>query len=302
LNRSPLITVLTATYNRASLLPRVHLSLCAQTVSDFEWLIVDDGSTDETEASVLQLTDKPSNFAIRYMRIEHGGRHSAVNRGAVEARGQFCAVLDSDDWYAPGCLERLRFHWESIPDPHRFAEVQGLCATPDGRVLGSPFPKTIFDSDYYELSSIYRLQGDRVGMIRTDVLRAHPFPEQFGTILVPEAIVWNRIARAYRTRGVNEVLGFKEYFDTGLTRTSGPRHVALAGPRLLHVEELLEMRRPMPLGARFRAYANLSRYGLHQGRSLYAQARSAPSLAMWTLALPAGLALHVRDRLQARLH
>jgi glycosyltransferase involved in cell wall biosynthesis len=298
--QAPLITVLTPTYNRAALLARLHRSLCGQTFSDFEWLIVDDGSTDGTGSAVPQLTGKTPNFGVRYLRKENGGKHTAMNLGVREARGTFCAVLDSDDWYAPQCLERLKFHWDSIRDPRRFAEVQGLCATADGSVIGSPFPQPVFDSDYYELAETLRVSGDRVGMIRTDVLRAHPFPEQFGNVYVPEGIVWNRIARKYRMRGVNEVLGFKEYLEGGLTSTSGPRHVAQAGPRLLYVEELLGMRRPLPPGPRFRAYANLTRYGLNYGRGVIREARRAPSLGLWALALPAGLALAARDRLVAR--
>jgi glycosyltransferase involved in cell wall biosynthesis len=296
----PLITVLTPTHNRAALLSRVYDSLCAQTLSDFEWLVVDDGSTDTTEAVVRQLAERTPQFAVRYVYKENGGKHTALNRGVAEARGDFCAVLDSDDWYAPRCLERLSFHWDAIPDPSRFAEIQGLCAAPDGTVIGSPFPQDVFDSDYVELTSILRLRGDRVGMIRTDVLRAFPFPEQFGNVLVPEAIVWNRIARQYQTRCVNEVLKYNDYLDTGLSRTSAPRHIAQAGPRLLLVEELLEMGRSLPLELRFRAYANLTRYGLHEGRGLRSQARRAPSRALWALAAPVGIGLTVRDRIQER--
>ena len=259
--------------------------------------MIDDGSTDRTASVVSELAAGWSHPPVRYIHKENGGKHTAVNRGVVAARGSFCAVLDHDDWYAPQCLDRLQSEWGRIPNPRAFAEVQGLCATPDGKVVGSPFARDVFDSDYHELTYVLGLGGDRIGMHRTEVLREYPFPEQFGDAYIPEAIVWNRIARRYRTRCINETLAYKEYLDGGLGSQSASRHVELAGPRLLLVEELLEMPRRLPVGVRLRAYANLSRYAFHQGRALRTQAARAPSPALWALALPLGLALAARDKL-----
>jgi glycosyltransferase involved in cell wall biosynthesis len=295
---TPLITVCSPTYNRAATLPRLHDSLCAQTFTDFEWVVVDDGSTDDTAELVAALAGR-SPFPVRYHRQENAGKHVALNRGAELARGRFVAIVDSDDWYLPACLERLKHHWDAIPDPSGFAEVQGLCADEHGRVLGDRYPADVYDSDYYTLTQVLRLRGDRNGMFRTDVLRAHPFPEEFRSVLVPEAIVLNRIARRYRIRGFNEVVAQKEYLETGLSRRGRERPAEAAGPRLLLLRELLEMAeaRPLPRGARFKAYANLSRYGLHERQSLAAIAAGAPDRGLWAATLPLGAALYLRDRL-----
>jgi glycosyltransferase involved in cell wall biosynthesis len=292
----PLITVCTPTFNRGSHLARVHASLRTQTFRDFEWLVVDDGSTDDTGAIVEHLTLE-SNFPVRYIRKHNGGKHTALNRGVREARGYFCAVLDSDDWYLPECLARLKRHWDAIPRPEDFAEVQGLCSNTLGEPLGDPFPEDVFDSDYYTNTEILELKGDRTGMIRTNVLRAYPFPEEFGPVLVPEAIVWNRISTRFRLRGFNEIVACKEYLAGGLTRRASTDHVALSAPRLLYVEELLQLDRSRPINPRRRlkAYANLTRNSLHQRRPLGAQARRAPSKLAWISAFPLGLLLYLRD-------
>lgn len=298
-DRGPRITVCTPAYNRAGTLPRLHESLLAQTYTDFEWLVVDDGSTDDT-AEVVAALARRSPFEVRYLRKENEGKHIALNRAVEACNGRFLAVLDSDDWYLPHSLERLAHHWDRLPDPTRFAEVQGLCADEHGAVIGDRYPADVFDADYYTLTQVHRLRGDRTGMIRVDVLRAHPFPEGFAGVYVPEAIVWNRIARSYLIRGVNEVLARKEYLPEGITRKRARLHREQSGPRLLALEELLDLAqsRPLPPRARLKAYANLSRYGLHQGRGLRAQAARAPSARSWLAALPVGLALYARDRLR----
>jgi glycosyltransferase involved in cell wall biosynthesis len=297
---APRIAVCTPTHDRAATLPRLHESLCAQTFRDFEWLVIDDGSTDETSELITAVAAR-SPFAVRYFRQENAGKHVALNRASRECQSSFVAVLDSDDWYLPNCLERLVHHWDRLADPTRYAEVQGLCADERGTVLGDKYPTDVFDADYYQMTQIYRLRGDRAGMIRTDVLRAHPFPEEFTSTFVPEAIVHNRIAQNYLIRGFNEVIAQKEYLPDGLTRGHAHRHGEAAGPRLLHLEELLDMAktRPLPAEVRLKAYANLSRYGLHEGRRPWTLARSAPSPALWLATLPLGVGLYVRDRIRS---
>src|SRR5579883_1323984 len=111
-------TVLTPTYNRVGYLGRVYESLCAQTFRDFEWIIVDDGSTDGTQELVSSW--KPF-FPIRYTWKPNGGKHTAVNVGVAMAAGEFTLILDSDDHCIPHTLERLDYHWKQISNPERFA-------------------------------------------------------------------------------------------------------------------------------------------------------------------------------------
>ena len=298
----PRITVCTPTLDRARTLPRLFESLREQTFRDFEWLVVDDGSTDDT-ADVVEGLAAEAAFPVRYVRREErGGKHIALNLAVRECAGEFLAVLDSDDWYAANTLQRFVELWDELPDPAGFAEVQGLCADDRGRILGDRFPADVFDSDYYTNAHVLRLAGDRIGMIRVDVLRRYPFPEEFGPVWVPEGIVWNRIAADYRVRGVNEVLGFKEYQDDGITKEAKRRPEDAAGPRLMLFSELLGLAgaRPVPWSVRARAYANLTRYALHDGRSLADAARRAPSRAAWLATMPVGAGLYLRDRRASR--
>ena len=122
-----MITVFTPCYNRAYALQRLFESLQAQGSSDFEWLIVDDGSTDRTD-ELCRGFARDANFPVRYMRQENSGKHVAINRGAVEARGEWFFIVDSDDFLPPDSIETNERYLAQIETDPGFAGVSGVCA------------------------------------------------------------------------------------------------------------------------------------------------------------------------------
>ena len=129
-------TVFTPTYNRAHTLPRAFESLKRQTFRDFEWLIVDDGSTDNTR-ELIEVWQKDSSFPIRYFWQENAHKKTAFNLGVKEARGELFLPLDSDDEALPDALKILDQHWNNIPESERgkFSSVTGLCVDERGGVV-----------------------------------------------------------------------------------------------------------------------------------------------------------------------
>jgi len=294
-------TVFTATYNRAHTLDRVYRSLEAQTFRDFEWLVVDDGSTDETSALMERwLRDPP--FPIRYLRQPNAGKHSAMNRGVREARGALFFQLDSDDAVVPTALERLHFHWQSIAPSERasFSAVSGLCRDHHGVLVGTAFPRAITDSDSLEVTYRFKVTGDKCGFQRTDVLREFPFPDVTG--FVPEGVIWARIARRYRTRYVNEVLLINYRDEPSLSRGWRPIRSPV-GLRMMHraiLTEQLDYLRYAPV-AFLRSAAHFSRFSFHLGVGVAAQYREMPSARgrlLWALALPLGWLAYLWDLLR----
>jgi glycosyltransferase involved in cell wall biosynthesis len=257
-------TVLTPTYNRAHTLVNVYDCLRNQTLQDFEWLIVDDGSSDQTEALVQRWLGK-APFPIRYLKKANGGKHTALNLGIREAKGYFTVILDSDDVITPTCLEKFLHHWQALPEGEReqYAGITALCEDQRGRVLGGKFPSDTFDSNAIEITYKHRLAEDRYGIQRTDVMRAFPFPEFQGERFLTESVVWNRIARRYKNRYINEVLCVKEYRADGLTR-SVTRHLC-KNPMgsSLYYQELLDVTVPMSFKVRLGIHAYYVRYALH---------------------------------------
>lgn len=207
-----LFTVFTPTFNRAEVLPRVYECLLLQTFKDFEWLIVDDGSTDTTSSLVRSwISDSLSWFPIRIIHQRNQHKKVAHNRAIQEANGELFLTLDSDDECTPNALERLAHHWFSIPNHERskYSAVTVLCMDEYGEVIGDYFPcRTFIDSNPLDMYFKHKVRGEKWGFQRTDILLQYPFSENAARVpgYVPEGMIWMSIARKYKSRYVNEIL------------------------------------------------------------------------------------------------
>jgi glycosyltransferase involved in cell wall biosynthesis len=302
----PLFTVFTPTFNRAHTLHRCYDSLCAQTCRDFEWLIVDDGSTDGT-ANLVREWQAENRVPIRYEQRPHLGAHHVHNHSLSIARGQLWIKLDSDDGCVPEALERLRHHWFGIPETDRdhFSGVTGLCRDQDGHLVGDKFPRDPLDCSAAELEYVHKVRGEKWGFLRTDILRAIPYPEGTPGNFIPESYLWTQVSSRYKTRHINEEL--RIYWTDAPSLVHGRRdpRINAAGHRLMFQMVLnLEARwfRYAPLRL-LRAALQYVRFGLLSGTNLPRQWRelrgTGPRL-LWLAATPLGLTLWLRDRLAAR--
>ncbi len=211
----PTFTVFTPTYNRAHTLHRVYESLQQQTFRDFEWLVVDDGSTDGTQALIHQWKSI-ADFPIIYMQQPNYGKHIAFNRGVAKANGRYFLPIDSDDAFLPDALEKMLHWWRLIPEQERqhYTGVVTLCQYESGEICGEPFVQHPLDTNALDLRYIYKKRGESWGFHRTEILKKFPFPEDLRVRFVPENIVWDAIASEYRIRCINEPLRIF-YQDSG---------------------------------------------------------------------------------------
>jgi len=305
-SRRPTFTVFTATYNRADLLHRVFDGLMRQTDEDLEWLVVDDGSTDDTESMVADWAAR-APFPVRYVRQAHSGKHVAFNRGVREARGELFLTWDSDDGAVPEALERFRAQWNSIPAGRRssFSAVSALRRYADGTPIGDRFPEDVLDSDSLDLYFRYRVRGDKWGFHRTDVLREYPFPEPAGETFVTELILWFAIARRYKTRFVNEFLGINYPVASGESHLSGLTVATARGRLIFHravIQDYLDFARIAPL-LLAKSFINYSRYSFIASVGPLDQVRRIRSVGRKVLvgfAIPAGFIVFLRDRRHLR--
>lgn len=235
-----MITILTTTYNRAQLLDRLYQSLVRQTDYDFEWVVIDDGSTDDTAQVVENCISKTNQFKIQYFKQPNGGKHRAINRGVELAKGQYCLIVDSDDYLDDQAVAKIKEWIASIADLEKFAGVAGLRASFDQVIIGQA-P----NSDYVDCTNLqrqkYYLMGDKAEVYKTEILRQYPFPEFEGEKFLSEAVVWNQIAEAgYRLRWFNQVIYYCEYLEGGLTKTINQRHKASPRGFALYVKQLIK--------------------------------------------------------------
>ena len=204
---TPLFTVFTPTFNRAHTLERVYKSLVAQTFKDFEWLVVDDGSTDGTQ-DLIKGWQQAADFPIVYLQQPNYGKHIAFNRGVSSARGSLFLPIDSDDAFLEHSLKTMLHWWELIPQNERekFTGIVTLCQFEDGQICGDKFPAHPLDTNALELRYKYKKRGETWGFHRTEVLKQYPFPDDVSVRFIPENIVWDEIAKSYQIRCINEPL------------------------------------------------------------------------------------------------
>lgn len=289
--KHPFITILTPTYNRASLLPRLFDSLLRQTNKDFEWIVVDDGSTDDTREVVANLKEKCGGaFPMGYVYKANGGKHMAINIGAERARGELLFIADSDDLLTDDALETVANSWHDISDDKSFAGIAGLDITMDTcEVIGSGLPQEHIDCNAIDIRYRHHVTGDMKEVFRTDVLREFPFPEFHGERFCPEQLVWFRIAHRYKLRYVNKPIYIAEYQPDGITAGITRARMRNPSASMLTYAELTEC--PVPFLVKVKAAINFWRFW---------HCRTATSVVprvalRWHWLRPLGWMMHVRD-------
>jgi len=196
----------TCTFNRADTLTRTYKSLVNQTVRNFEWVVYDNGSTDNT-AELIERWKEEADFPIVYLsRPDNSGFQRSYNHGIKAARGYFWLLLDSDDEVVPEAFSKMVELWREIPDDkkHEFTGVAVNCMDQHGKLVGHPFPFNRTDSNSLEIFYKHKVRSEKFGMHRVEVLRNYPFPDVENH--VNPSIVWWSIAKNYQIRFANETL------------------------------------------------------------------------------------------------
>lgn len=206
-----MVTIFTPTYNRAEKLQRVYESLIAQTNYDFEWLIVDDGSSDNTE-SVAKSFNR-SLFRIVYEKKNNGGKHTAYNRALELAQGEYFFCVDSDDWLVEGAIEKIL---NFVRDREaRF--ILSYKQDESGKRLSDSFPENIERISLFELNDEYHCGGEFSIIFRTDFARKFPFPMFEGENFITESVIYDRMTSVEKVSLLSQVVTICEYQEDGLS-------------------------------------------------------------------------------------
>lgn len=211
------LTILTPTYNRGYALERLYNSLVVQTEKNFEWLVIDDGSTDETFELVESLIKK-NELKIKYIRQENGGKHRALNTGIKEIETELVFIVDSDDYLLPNAIhEILNLHKEYIKD-NDVCGYSFLRCYPNLKINGSMFKSSPYLSDYVNCRINEGIDGDKAEVYKTSILKKYPFLEVPGENFLFEDYVWIQMAVMYKTIHANTPIYVGDYLDDGLTK------------------------------------------------------------------------------------
>jgi len=210
-----MISIITPTYNRSHTLPRLYDSLALQTCMDFEWIIVDDGSVDETK-SVVDAFIKKSNFCIRYAHQQNSGKHAALNTSGQIAKGEWLFIVDSDDALTSDAISIVIDEINRLPN----SNYAGICFRKkffDGKLIGKIINKpVVFDAT--PTTAGRKLEGDLAYVFRSDIFKRLPFPKIVLERFVPELYIWNMIGDAGIIKFfANKAIYQSDYLEDGYT-------------------------------------------------------------------------------------
>ena len=212
-----MITVLTPTYNRGYILNKAYNSLVNQSDKDFEWLIIDDGSNDNTKELVNAFIDD-SKINIRYFYKKNGGKHTALNFGFKKAKGNYVIILDSDDYLTKDAVKTIKKYVKKYDDNERIACLSFLRIHEDGTTIGKEYYEDEVISDYIDFKHNKGFKGDMAEVFKTDILKKFLFPVFGNERFLSEAIVWNKIALDFKTVFINKGIYVCEYLTDGLSK------------------------------------------------------------------------------------
>lgn len=212
-----MISIFTPTYNRAYILDKCYESLVNQTNKDFVWLLVDDGSTDNTE-SLVQNWKKEKKIDIQYIKQKNGGKHSAHNTAVKNCNTEYLLILDSDDILDSQCTSTLENYIAKIENDNNLCGIIGYKFKKDTHdKLGATMPLGVERASGNELYQKYNFTGDTLRLYKTKVLKKYLFPVVAGEKFIYENVVFDQIDTKYRMLIIHEKLYFCDYLEDGYT-------------------------------------------------------------------------------------
>jgi len=296
-------TIFTATFNRGHLLANLNNSLKTQSFKNFEWIIVDDGSTDNTE-NLVSGWIKENNIPIRYFKQKNQGKHVAINLGVREAKGEFFLIIDSDDYCVNNALEKFMFYRNTIPKEkiNEFVGIMSVCKDKNGKTIGDEFPSQIIDTSIIDMCYRLKIKGDKWGFLKTEILKEYPFPIINNEKFLPEALVWNRIGLKYKIRFINEKLLVVEYQKDGLSSSSIKIRVKNPLGVTLYYKEFLSL--PVSFMWKIRNLINYIRFSFHAKKNIIKQISCLDNFSLkliYPILIPTAYFMYINDNKKIKL-
>ena len=287
-----MITVLTPTFNRGGVLRSLWDSLQKQTVKDFEWLVIDDGSTDGTKNLITQLQEK-SDFPIRYIYKSNGGKHTALNVGIQTICSELTFIVDSDDCVTDDAVESILKIHKKYRSQNNICGYAFLRAFPDGKVNGKKFDVDEKIGSYIDV----RVNGDDTGADKAEVFKTHclkefPFPEYPNEKFLGEDLIWVRMARKYEIMHINKAIYVGNYLEDGLTNNRRKHNIASPVGCMHRAEEFMEP--DLKIKYRIKGGLQYIVYGKFAGVKVIDLIRKSKHKILVIACIPGGLFLYTR--------
>lgn len=291
-----LLTIFTPVYNRGHLIRRVYDSLCRQSSFGFEWLVINDGSTDDTDGTLRDIIANHSlPFAINYISRENRGLMRTINQALDLAKGELFCRIDSDDYATDKLVASVVRYWPVMAKDEHICSLAFLSQDEYGQTIGRHPFKDLQRCSFTDYRSRFGGTGDRNEVMKTAVFRLFKFPEFEGEKFCPEGLVWNRIAKRYDALYIPEAVYVKDTTSDSITADIYRCLRRNAdGVTLYYIEIVKDKSQPI----KYR-WMNAVKYYRYSSVSKRASAKEMPLFFVLT-AYPAGVLVRLYDKLKNR--
>ena len=292
-----LLTVFTPTYNRRKLLTRCYESLKRQTCNDFEWLIIDDGSTDDTKEYVEKWISETNEFNIRYIYQNNQGMHGAHNTAYENINTELNTCIDSDDYMPPNAVEKICNFWRKNGSD-KYSGIIALDAFENGNIIGTKLPEKFTSSTVFELYSKKEVKGDKKLIYRTEITKKYPYPIFEGEKYVGLAYKYYKLDEEYEMLLMNETVCIVEYQIEGSSMNMINQY--MRNPKGFSFYRINNMKNPMANSLyKFKENIHYITSSIISGNSSFL--KESPCKIMTILAIPFGGALYLYIKRKLKL-
>ncbi len=284
----PLISIVTPTYNRAYTLSALYKSLQDQQSKNFEWLIVDDGSTDNTNDIVESFNTE--EFSIRYIAKENGGKHTALNVAFKEVKSELTFIVDSDDVLTADATITIEEDWNGCRDKN-LCGISYLRGYSENMVIGDQFPNDNVIDNFIRLRFNRNIKGDKAEVWVSEYLRQYPYPVFEGERFFGESYLWVTLAKERDMLFRNKIIYITEYLEGGLSQSG--RALRIRCPRGGMTNAMIMMSPEFKLSQRVKGGILYTCYA-HFAKMTLKATMNNPYLWLLLLCYPMGYVLYLR--------
>ncbi|GGC88401.1 sugar transferase [Flavobacterium lutivivi] len=283
-----LLTIFTPTYNRAYCLHQLYESLVGQTNKDFLWLVIDDGSSDNTY-DLVQSWIAQNKIEIQYIKQENQGMHGGHNTAYKNIKTELNTCIDSDDYMPNDAVDKIIKTWDRRDKSMDTCGIIGLDAYKDNRIVGTKIPDEVKYASLNELYSKYKIKGDKKVVLQTEIVKKYPaYPIFTNERFVPLGILYTLIGNDYVSICSNDVYCIVEYLPDGSSRNIFRQYKK--NPLGFRYSRIIEMQYSHSFSYTFTRAMHFISSSIFARKGFF---KENPKPLITFFALPFGLLLHV---------
>ena len=283
-----MITVLTPSYNRANLLEKLYNSLLEQKDQNYIWLIIDDGSTDNTKELVDKWIRENKN-KIKNVFQKNQGKHVALNTGIALIDTDATFIVDSDDVLTNDAIASIRADWKYVKD-NDLCGISYLRGYDENTCIGDQFYQDYMIDTFTNVRINNSVKGDKAEVWRTDLLKQNPFPVFQGEKFFGEGYVWGKLAQTHKMLHINKIIYITKYLDQGLTKSGRALRIRCPKGGQLNAKEGL--RSELRLKVRIKHAILYDCYSFFDNQNILNAIRRSGYVSLVSLCIPLGYLLY----------